>query len=93
MKRNMDAARDDALGPKELRTRSKPTLQDDGVYKGGTAFERDRRAKPLAYGIRCFTMVNSLERQRSIVAPCAATKLMGEVDDHLVLRRNMIKVR
>lgn len=89
----MDAACDAALGPKELRTRTKPVLGKDGIYRGGTAFERDRRAKPIEDGIRCYTMVNSLERQNNIVAPCAATKTMGKTDDHLMLRKKMIKVR
>lgn len=90
---NLAKARDATLGPEQLRTRDRPTVDKDGVYTGGTAFERDMRAKPLEHGIRAFTLTLSLEKQRNIVAPCAATKIMGEVDPHLIIRRELTKVR
>lgn len=89
---NMDRARDAMLGPEELRTADKPVEVTKGVFTGGTAFERDNRAKPLEAGIRCYTQALSLEKQNSIVAPCAASKLMGDVDPHLVTRRQVIMV-
>ncbi|TFK78861.1 hypothetical protein K466DRAFT_441144, partial [Polyporus arcularius HHB13444] len=63
----MDDAREAALGPREDRTPDKPTLVD-GVYQGGTLWERHRRAVHVSTSERCYTLVQSYQAPRNLAA-------------------------
>ncbi|RDX41183.1 hypothetical protein OH76DRAFT_1489674 [Lentinus brumalis] len=88
----MDDAREAALGPREDRTPDKPTLVD-GVYQGGTLWERHRRAVHVSTSERCYTLVQSYQAPRNLVGPSAGVKIAmdEEPDDHILLREKIIK--
>lgn len=91
MKTKIDEARDEALGPHNERTAQRP-IYGDRTFTGGTAFECNNRAHGL-HGTRCYTLVNSFERQPLLAAPSATSKRTdSEWDDGLLMRRNIVKV-
>lgn len=88
----MNNARDEALGPREKRTRERAVLNKDGTYSGGVAFERSMRAKSVFANTRAYTIATSLQKRRSVVSPASSSKLMGDPDDHLKMRHRLLKV-
>lgn len=89
----MNKARDQALGSRKDRRRAAATRQKDGSYKGGVAFERHMRAKPVYHGGRAYTLSASLQKRKQAVSPASTSKLMGEPDEHLIMRNSLLKVR
>jgi hypothetical protein len=91
MKRKLDEARDEALGPRSERTSERPVYQKP-VFTGGTTFERNNRAHGI-HGTRCYPLVNSFERQASLAAPSATSKHVdGGWDNGLLMRQKIVKV-
>lgn len=88
----MNKARDEALGPRDKRTRERAVLNKDGTYSGGVAFERSMRAKSVFANTRAYTIATSLQKRRSVVSPASSSKLMGDPDDHLIMRHRLLKV-
>lgn len=86
------AARDACLGPKELRTRDAPT-QRGSTYKGGVEFERNSHAEAVPNSKRCYTLGNSFEGPRHILAPSKGSKTASADIEALELRSNLLKVR
>lgn len=90
----MQDARDFCLGPRELRTRDRATLNEDGKYSGGSDFERNSLADPVHPGTRVFTIGNSYENQTRIMAPCKGDKVRGDQDRRaLDMRKALLQVR
>ncbi|KAI0709813.1 hypothetical protein C8Q76DRAFT_798600 [Earliella scabrosa] len=85
-------ARDKALGPRHLRSSSKPS-KTDGVYSGGTAYERSDSAANVVNAPRCYTLAQSYQVQKNVVGPTASAKIgMGEAPNaHLLLRQEIVK--
>ena len=90
-KASADKARDDALGPRELRSSSKP-VQSGTTWIGGTAFERSVRAVPVKKDLRVFTVGASYEAPTRIMAPCAHRKLDGTEENHTSIRTSLCNV-
>ena len=90
-KAGADRARDDALGPRELRSSSKP-VQSGTTWTGGTAFERSVHAAPVKKGLRVFTVGASYETPTRIMAPCAHGKLDGTDENHTSIRMSLCNV-
>ena len=91
MKTKLDEARDEALGRRDERT-SERSIYRDGTYTGGTAFEHNNRAHGV-HGTRCYTLVNSFERQPLLAAPSVTSKRTDtRWDDSLLMRRNIVRV-
>lgn len=86
-----DNARDDALGPRELRSSSKP-VQSGTEWIGGTAFERSAHAVPVKKDLRVFTVGASYETPTRITAPCAHGKLDGTDENHTSIRTSLCNV-
>ncbi|KAG6903766.1 hypothetical protein DXG01_015067, partial [Tephrocybe rancida] len=83
-------ARDNALGPRHLRTREKPKLNEKGEKTGGVAFERCEHAKALN-DTRCHTLAFSYEGPKKLVAPAAPGKMRGpELNATQVMRRDLL---
>ncbi|KAI0705690.1 hypothetical protein C8Q76DRAFT_801423 [Earliella scabrosa] len=91
-RKQMKQARDNALGPREERSATKPT-KVDGEYDGGAAFERDDSALNVRNAPRCYTLAQSYQVQRNIVGPAAGAKIsMGDPpSDHLLLRKEILE--
>jgi hypothetical protein len=82
------------VGKKELCTSEKATQGIDGTYSGGLQFERHDRAVHVAGAERAYTLGPSHERVPNRSAPHASGKMYeGEMDDHLELQKDIIKVR
>lgn len=90
-KASADQARDDALGPRELRSASKP-VPSGTEWIGGTAFERSVRAVPVKKDLRVFTVGASYENPTRIMAPCAYGKLDGTDEKHTSIRTPLCNV-
>jgi len=87
-------ARDLCLGNKEDRTPNRTVKLDKETWSGGTAFERNRCAKPIKPNTRCYSVGNSFESQTRIMAPCASNKITGARDEEAVkMRQQLLKVR
>ena len=93
MKHDIISIRDKCLGPKELRTRARPTKLGS-KYSGGTHFERCDGADPVKPNMRCYTIGNTFEGPTKIMAPCKDGKLAENGDrEALQLRSELVKVR
>ncbi|KAK7027642.1 hypothetical protein R3P38DRAFT_2939430 [Favolaschia claudopus] len=85
MNQAFDDARDEFLGPRSLRTRTraqKPRNDKGNVVQGpatgGIAYERTKICKSVQPPARCYTFGPSAETPRSIVAPVASAKMETE---------------
>jgi hypothetical protein len=88
-KARLNAIRDRALGPVNERSLHPPT-QYDGVYIGGTAYERHYRAVPVHKGGRCYSNANSAQTVKDLVSLHAAAKMdSSKMDAHQVLERDI----
>ena len=80
------------MGPANLRSSLKPTINEDAVYRGGTAFERSPRARPVKES-RCYTAAYSYQDAPNIASATAGSKYIGPMDDNLALRKQVNLVR
>jgi len=78
----------EVLGPRHLRTPTKPT-KSDGNYEGGTAFERSDRAKPVKKGGRCYTNAYSFQVPNKVSSTTVGSKRTGEDKDNLQIRTDV----
>lgn len=91
MKTKIDDARDEALGRHNERTAERPIYRD-GTFTSRTAFERNNRAHGI-HGTRCYTLVNSFEKQPLLAAPSATSKQSDSMwDASLLMRQNIVNV-
>ena len=75
------------LGPKTERTAGRARKGPDGLWIGGTAYERDIRARPVR-GTRCYTNAYSHQVAPNIVSPAPCLKIGdGPLDRGLKLRQ------
>ena len=87
----LNIARDNALGPREERTRNKASCTN-GHYDGGIRFERSARAIPVK-NTRCYSIGLTYQVQPNLVAPSAGGKVRGGgLDDELKERKFMVEV-
>ena len=87
----MKAARDLGLGSRKERTPFRATKDADGVYHGGTLYERSDRAMHVGNAERCFSLISSYQHPRNLTTPAASTKIgMGEEPCEHVLAREVI---
>jgi hypothetical protein len=95
-----DAARDEFLGDRRLRTRTRPTKPTNvrgnrtgGEATGGIAYERTKVCKPVQEDTRCYTLGPSGEAPTSIVAPVASAKMPTEqIEPDAALRQRVLAV-
>ncbi|KAI0686694.1 hypothetical protein C8T65DRAFT_701054 [Cerioporus squamosus] len=87
----MDAARDTALGADEDRDLRKARLDEDGIWRGGIAFERSALAVNVDGAERCYTLGQSYQVQRKLTGPSAGAKVEGEVLNHHVMRQEIMQ--
>ena len=83
----MDAARDVALGPREIRTDVRGGVPVERYSTGG-------HLKPVKPGIRCYPLGMTYEKPTAIGAPNANGKVVGgRVDPNTKDRVELMKVR
>jgi len=91
---DLKAAQEEALGPRDLRTNGKPTIDPETrELIGGVAIERTSRFKDKN---RCHTLGPSRELIRKIVGPPASSKVGAndaEWDENLKICNHTLKVR
>ncbi len=87
-------ARNSALGPRKLRTPTKP-VEQNGAYGEGLPWEADHRAVHVGTSERCYSLVHSYQSQRNLVGPSLGAKIaMDEPPSpHLLMREKIIKAR
>ncbi|KAF9455335.1 hypothetical protein BDZ94DRAFT_1327628 [Collybia nuda] len=81
----------DILGDTTLISKDRPFKNNNGVYVGGTHFERNDWIHGVK-GTRCYTIGPSHQHSKSVVSPNACGKVMDEImnDDHH-LRHRLLK--
>lgn len=100
MNAEFDAARDEFLGPCNLRTRTRPAKPTNakgnrtrGASTGGIAYERTKVCKSVQEPARCYTLGPSGESPTSIVAPVASAKMATEdIEPDAAVRQHLLSV-
>jgi hypothetical protein len=92
--REMEAVRDQILGPKDQVTEEKAHRDKlTGGYHGGIAFERSDRAKCINHAPRCYPLSTTWQMQKNMDAPAVSNKVFQSEprDSHEDLRRNLLQ--
>jgi hypothetical protein len=100
MNTEFDAARDEFLGPRHLRTRTRPQKPTNAkgnrtraAPTGGIAYERSKACKSVQEPARCYTLGPSGEAPTSIVAPVASAKMVTEeIEPDVAVRQRVLNV-
>lgn len=72
------------------RTASKPIINDQGEYQGGTAYERSKRAVPVRGEGRCYTNAHSVQNVTSLVSLVGQSKMTSpDLDEHQKILRSI----
>jgi hypothetical protein len=95
-----DEARDEFLGPRAKRTRTRPRKPTNAQGNrtreplvGGIAYERSKVCKSVQEPARCYTLGPSGEAPTSIVAPVASAKMpTEEIDRDAAVRQKLLNV-
>lgn len=78
------------LGPRELRSPFKP---ERGAASGGTRFERMPHSVSVKKkGDRAYTLGPTTQHAPNLVGPTANAKVIGELDEEMKLRKEMLDV-
>lgn len=87
-------ARNEVLGPRELRSRSHATLDPDtGVKVGGTEWERAMTVEFNKDRGRCYPFGCTFQKWRSLYSPCAAGKVSTSTKEVRDMRGRFTEVR
>ncbi|KAJ7265824.1 hypothetical protein C8J57DRAFT_1620987 [Mycena rebaudengoi] len=90
VKDNLRAAVDAAMGPLEEISLERPTCDDDGNWSGGLAIERgEGGCNPVKPGCRCYTIANSYQSAKGVMAPVKEAKVVGGFSENNLMRRNI----